>query len=60
MHNITQRAQMEAKWEALAARAKQMDPTFVPPVVPYIDSHVVGLHNMNGLELTSQHLIPPA
>jgi len=60
MHSIPQRAQVEAKWEALTARAKQMDPNFTPPVVPYLDSHVVGLHNMNGLELTSQHLIPPA
>ena len=60
MHNIPQRQQAESKWEALAAKAKQIDPSFVPPVVPYLDSHVVGLHNMNGIELTSQHLIPPA
>ncbi|CAG9330485.1 unnamed protein product [Blepharisma stoltei] len=59
MHNLPQRAQAEAKWDALAAKAKVLDPEFKPPELPYIDSHVVGLHNMNGLQLTSQNLIPP-
>ena len=59
MHNLSKRAVIEAQWEALSKKAKCIDPSFVQPSVPYIDSHVVGLHNMNGIELSSNNLIPP-
>ncbi|CAG9325208.1 unnamed protein product [Blepharisma stoltei] len=59
MHNLPARATTEAKWDALAAKAKAIDPRFKAPCVPYVDSHVVGLNNMNGIMLTSQNLIPP-
>ncbi|OMJ76117.1 hypothetical protein SteCoe_24559 [Stentor coeruleus] len=59
MHNIAKRSGIEAQWEALTKKAKTVDPNFVPPVVPYVEHHVVGLHNMNGTELSSNNLIPP-
>lgn len=59
MFNLPQRATVEAKWEALTARAKSIDPKLQAPILPYSDSHVVGLNNLNGITLTSQNLIPP-
>ena len=59
MHNLPKRAGIEAQWEALTKKAKTIDPSFVPPVLPYVENHVVGLHNMNGIELSSNNLIPP-
>ena len=59
MHNIPERAEIEAKWEALTAKAKSLDPSFEPPALPYVDSHVVGLNNLNDETLTSRNLIPP-
>lgn len=59
MHNLPKRAGIEAQWEALMRKAKTIDSNFVPPKLPYIESHVVGLHNMNGFDLTSNNLIPP-
>jgi serine/threonine-protein phosphatase 2A regulatory subunit B' len=58
MHNIAKRSGIEAQWEALTIKAKTVDPSFVPPVIPYIENHVVGLHNMNSIELSSNNLIP--
>jgi serine/threonine-protein phosphatase 2A regulatory subunit B' len=59
MHHLPTRANTEAKWQALTAKAKTIDPNFKVPSVPYVDTHVVGLNNMNGLALTSNNLIPP-
>lgn len=59
MHNLPQRSTVEAKWEALTARAKAIDPGFKAPKLPYIEAHVVGLNNMNDIRLSSQNLIPP-
>lgn len=39
-------------------RAKQVDPGFVSPVVPYDGRHVVGLMNEEGVELRSDDLLP--
>jgi serine/threonine-protein phosphatase 2A regulatory subunit B' len=59
MHSIPKRQTAEAKWQALTARARTIDPNFVQPSIPYMENHVVGLKNMNALELTSHNLIPP-
>jgi len=59
MHHLPQRASAEAKWDALTAKAKAVNPNFVPPTLPYVDTHVVGLNNMNGEVLNSGNLIPP-
>lgn len=40
-----ERSGMEKKWEMLAQRARQINPAFKNPNVPYIDSHIVGEHN---------------
>ena len=58
MHNISSRREVEAQWQALIVRAKQVDPGFIPPLLPYSDSHVVGLRNMHGSELSSEDLVP--
>jgi serine/threonine-protein phosphatase 2A regulatory subunit B' len=59
MHHLTSRASAEGRWDALVAKARAIDPSFEPPAIPYTDSHVVGLNNMNGIQLTSLNLIPP-
>mmetsp|Transcript_25475 Transcript_25475/g.4223 ORF Transcript_25475/g.4223 Transcript_25475/m.4223 type:complete len:117 (+) Transcript_25475:247-597(+) len=59
MHNLPNRNTVESKWEQLLNRAKQIDPTFEDPIIPYVDRHVVGLNNMNGVKLQSSNLIPP-
>jgi len=35
----------EEKWEILTQKARQLNPKFRNPVVPYIDKHIVGEHN---------------
>jgi serine/threonine-protein phosphatase 2A regulatory subunit B' len=57
MHQLAKRAVIETQWEELTKRAKKMDPNFAAPVVPYVDSHVVGLNNLNGIKLCSDNLI---
>jgi serine/threonine-protein phosphatase 2A regulatory subunit B' len=59
MHNFSKRAALESQWDALVKKAKTIDPNLSIPCLPYIDNHVVGLHNMNGIELSSNNLIPP-
>lgn len=36
---------MEDKWKALYKSALQKNPNLKEPVVPYIESHIVGEHN---------------
>ena len=59
MHNCPQRRDSENKWSLMIEQAKKLEPEFAPPTIPYIDSHVVGLHNLNGIILHSNNLIPP-
>ena len=59
MHNLAKRRGVESQWDALIRRAKGIDPEFNAPVLPYVEFHVVGLHNMNGIALTSNNLVPP-
>ena len=58
MYNGYGRAEAEAKWNLLANEAKKIEPGFVQPVIPYVDTHVVGLNNLNGIKLHSNNLIP--
>ena len=60
MHNTPDRAESEQKWANLAEIAKKLEPGFRMPTIPYTDTHVVGLHNLNGIKLHSNNLIPPA
>ena len=59
MHNLAKRVGVESQWEALIKKAKSIDPNLAIPVLPYVEHHVVGLHNLNGVELSSNNLIPP-
>ena len=59
MHNLAKRRGVESQWDALIRRATGIDPEFNAPVLPYVEFHVVGLHNMNGIALTSNNLVPP-
>ncbi|OMJ85177.1 hypothetical protein SteCoe_13572 [Stentor coeruleus] len=58
-HNIAERSEIEAQWEALTKKAQTIDLNFIPPAIPYTKHHVVGLHNMNKTRLSSNNLIPP-
>jgi serine/threonine-protein phosphatase 2A regulatory subunit B' len=39
------RTKIEDKWRALTQQAASKNPSFKEPVLPYIDSHIVGEHN---------------
>lgn len=58
MHNSSKRLETEAIWKILEKEAKRIEPDFVQPNVPYIDTQVVGLNNLNGIRLHSNNLIP--
>lgn len=59
MHNLPKRKNIEGQWDILMKKAKGIDPDFNAPVLPYVEFHVVGLHNMNSIALTSNNLVPP-
>lgn len=40
-----ERTKVEDKWKVLAKQALNKNPGFKEPVVPYVDSHIVGQHN---------------
>lgn len=39
------RQKNEDKWKSLYKQAQSKNPNFKEPVVPYVDSHIVGDHN---------------
>jgi len=39
------RTKTEEKWKQLTKQARVKNPNFQEPLVPYVDSHLVGLHN---------------
>lgn len=43
--NSKERLKNEEKWKKFAALAKQKNPNFVEPIIPYLDTHIVGEHN---------------
>lgn len=57
MHHIPERALSESKWDELVSKAKVTEPGFINPSIPYTDTHVVGLNNLNGIKLSSDNLI---
>ena len=57
MHNLARRKNIEAQWDSLTKNAKGIDPDFNAPLLPYVEYHVVGLNNMNGIQLTSNNLV---
>lgn len=57
MHNLPERAAVERQWELLIKRAQSIDSSLIVPKLPYVDHHVVGLHNMNCISLDSSNLI---
>lgn len=40
-----ERTKVEDKWKVLSKQALSKNPGFKEPVVPYVDSHIVGQHN---------------
>jgi serine/threonine-protein phosphatase 2A regulatory subunit B' len=40
-----ERAIVEKQWQAISQKALENKPDFTMPVVPYIDTHIVGQHN---------------
>ena len=40
-----ERAKVEDRWKVFAKQASSKNPGFKEPVVPYVDSHIVGQHN---------------
>lgn len=58
MHQLPHRERADGMWEQFHRQAKQIDP-LLEQSIPYVDSHVVGLHNMNGMPLSSANLTPP-
>jgi len=59
MHNNQSRNDQENKWFKILKLAKKLEPSLQEPVLPYIDTHVVGLNNRNGATIHSNLLIPP-
>ena len=57
IHNLPKRVDIESKWELLIKRAQAIDPSLILPKLPYVDYHLVGLHNMNSIELHPGNLI---
>jgi len=40
-----ERTKVEEKWKSLTKQAAVKNPNFKEPIVPYVESHLVGLHN---------------
>ena len=40
-----ERTAAEERWEILSLKARQQNPKFQQPIIPYIDRHIVGEHN---------------
>ena len=40
-----ERSKVEDKWKTLAKQAQSKNPSFKEPVLPYVDTHIVGQHN---------------
>jgi len=39
------RTKLDDKWKSLLKVAQQKNPNLKDPVIPYIDTHIVGEHN---------------
>jgi len=40
-----ERTKVDDKWKTLAKQAQNKNPSFKEPVLPYVDTHVVGEYN---------------
>lgn len=40
-----ERTKVEEKWKNLSKLAQNKNPGFKDPLVPYVDTHIVGQHN---------------